>query len=457
MGFSELIYQKINKLTPQSILLISFVIVILFGSFLLMQPFSLNGSSLSFIDSLFTSTSATCVTGLTVVDTGTKFSIVGKIIILVLIQLGGIGVMSFSVLFLFFLRGKLGIGSREIIQETLSFFETIDLGSLIKSVFVFTFSIEAVGAVLLIIRFLFDMSINDAIFAGIFHSISAFCNAGFSIFPNNLVDYQSDLYINVVISALIFCGGIGFIVLYESKNMFRKKISFNNFSLHSQIVIKVSVILVIVGAIFIFLFEYQVSMKDMDLGTKILSSFFQSVTARTAGFNTIDFHTVSMPTLFFIINLMFIGASPASTGGGIKTTTLAVMVAFISSRIKSSKNVNIKYSTLPFRLISKAIIIVVFAIIIIVLFSFLLTIVELRHIPFNANGDKFLEIFFEVVSAFGTVGLSTGITSNFSTFGRLLIVIIMLAGRVGPLTIATAIGSKEAKDIKYAEDNILIG
>ncbi len=456
-SFSE-IYNKIAlKLKPQSFLLISFVSVILFGTVLLMQPFALNGNSISFVNALFTSTSATCVTGLTVVDTGSFFSIPGQIILLVLIQLGGLGVMSFSVLFLFFLRGKFSIGEREIIQETLSFFDTIDLASLLKSVFIFTITIEAIGAVLLTVRFLFDMSFGEAVYAGIFHSISAFCNAGFSIFPNSLINYQSDLYINIVISLLIFLGGIGFIVLYEFKKMYGEKISYRKFSLHSRVVIKLSFFLILLGALFIFIFEYNVSMKNMDLGSKILTSLFQSITSRTAGFNTIDIYSLSMPSLFFIINLMFIGASPASTGGGIKTATLAVIISFIRSKIKDSKNVNIGFSTLPFKVISKAIIIVVFAISIIVLFSFLLTVIELDHIPFNANGDKFLEIFFEVVSAFGTVGLSTGITPAFSFIGKGLIILLMLAGRVGPLTIATAIGSKENKDIKYAQDNILVG
>lgn len=455
--FSDFYNKVILKLKPQSILVLSFVSVILIGAILLMQPFALNGNSISFVHALFTSTSATCVTGLTVVDTGTYFSSAGQIILLVLIQMGGIGVMSFSVMFLFFFKRRFGIGEREIIQETLSFFDTVDLASLLKSVFIFTITIEAVGALLLTIRFAFDMPFNIALYSGIFHSISAFCNAGFSLYKNSLIDYQSDLYINFVISALIFLGGIGFIVLYEFRKMVGKKFSFHKFSLHSRVVVKLSLFLILIGAIFIFIFEYNVSMKGMDLGSKILTSFFQSITSRTAGFNTIDIYSLSMPSLFLIINLMFIGASPASTGGGIKTATLAVLIAFIRSKTRDSKNVNIGFNTLPFKVISKAIIIVVFAVTIIVLFSFLLTVAELDHIPFNANGDKFLEIFFEVVSAFGTVGLSTGITPDFSIIGKSLLIILMLAGRVGPLTIATAIGSKESKDIKYAKDNILVG
>lgn len=452
------LYTKVRQnLSQQSILILSFITVILFGSILLMQPFSLSGKSLSFVNSLFTATSATCVTGLVVVPTGSFFSLTGQIIILLLIELGGIGVMSFSVLFLFFLKGKFGIGSREMIQETLSFFDTVDLSSLLKSVFIFTITIEAIGAVILAARFAFDMPLSQAIYAGIFHSISAFCNAGFGIFDDSLVTYRSDIVVNTVISLLIFLGGIGFIVLYELKSMAGKKFSLNNLSLHSRITIKISLFLWLIGGIFIFIFENNVSMKGMDLGTKILASLFQSVTARTAGFNTVDLYTFSMPSLFFIITLMFIGASPASTGGGVKTTSIAVLVAFIKGRILNSKNVNIGYSTLAFKIISKAIVVIVFAVTIIVVASFILTIIELKHIPFNANGDRFLQIFFEVVSAFGTVGLSTGITPDFTVLGRLVLIFLMLAGRVGPLTIATAIGSKDLKDIKYAEDNILIG
>lgn len=446
-----------KSFSPQFILVASFVSVILVGTFLLIQPFALNNSELSLLDGFFTATSATCVTGLIVVDTATHFSLIGKFIILALIQLGGIGVMSFSILFLFFIRGKFGIGSREIIQETLSFLPSTDLKALLKSVFIYTFVIEGIGAALLTIRFMFEMPLSEALISGVFHSVSAFCNAGFSIYSNSLMNYNSDIFINIVISSLIVLGGLGFIVLYELKQRFIEKNKLRKISLHSRIVIRFSLFLIITGAIFIFAFEYNVSMDNMDLKSKILSSIFQSITARTAGFNTIDFGVMSIPTLFFIIILMFIGASPASTGGGIKTTTIIVLFAFIRSRIKDSNNVNLGYNTLPFKIVSKALIVTVFGILIIAVASFMLTVTELNHLAFKANEDKFLEIMFETVSAFCTVGLSTGITASFSSLSKIIIILLMFLGRVGPITVAAIIGASDKKDIKYAEDKILIG
>lgn len=447
----------VSNLSPQALLIIGFVSAILIGSLLLTQQFASVGEQLNYVDSLFTAASATCVTGLIVVDTGSFFSLTGQIIILILIQIGGLGIMTFSTLFLFFVRGRLGIGSREILQETLAFFDTIDISRLLKSVFIFTFSFEAIGVLLLTLRFIFDMSFSDALFTAVFHSISAFCNAGFSTFNDSLISYRSDIYINFVMMFLIISGGIGFIVIYEIMKLRKTGLSFSKLSLHSKTVISVSASLIILGTILLFVFEYNVSMKDQSFFSKLLASLFQSVTARTAGFNTIDIYSLSMPSIFIIVTLMFIGASPASCGGGIKTSTLAVIIGFIKSKIFDTSNVNLFYSTLPFKVISKAIVIVVFGVLTIVVFSFLISIFELHNSSFHDNGTKFIQIFFEVVSAFGTVGLSTGITSDLTSVSRVLITILMLLGRVGPLTLAVAIGSRETKNIKFAEDNILVG
>ena len=301
------------------------------------------------------------------------------------------------------------------------------------------------------------MPLAEAFFSALFHSIAAFCNAGFSTFPDNLISYRDDTFVNLIIMLLIISGGLGFIVIYELFKIKKKGFAFYKLSLHTKVVLSFSGALIAIGALLLFIFEFNVSMDGYNLYSKFLSSLFQSVTARTAGFNTIDISTISMPSLFVLINLMFIGASPASCGGGIKTVTLAVVVAFIKSKVNDTSNVNLFYNTLPFKIISKAIVIVVFSILIVVLFSFLVSIVEMQNTSFTENGTKFIEIFFEVVSAFGTVGLSTGITPELSSVSRLLLSLVMLIGRVGPLTLAVVVASKDQINIKYAEDNILVG
>ncbi len=443
--------------SPQAVLVSSFVSVILVGAVLLSQPFASTGEPHNFIHALFTSASATCVTGLIVVDTGTAFSIYGQIIILLLIQIGGLGVMTFSTLFLLVLRGKFDIGSREIIYETLVFYDAVDVGAILKSVFRFAFTFEALGAILLTFRFLSDMPFPRAFYHALFHAISAFCNAGFSTFSDSLMAYQSDIVVNLVVMVLIISGGIGFIVIFEIYHMRSAKLHFYNLSLHTRVVLIYTAFLIFTGAVLLFTLEYNVSMKDLDLLPRILASLFQSVTARTAGFNTIDMSALSMVSLFVLINLMFIGASPASCGGGIKTATLAVIVAFIRSKIRDAKNVNIFYSSLPFDVVSKSIVIAVFGLVTVVTFSFVISMVELRHIAFSESSAKFIKIFFEVVSAFGTVGLSTGITAQLSALSHIFLTILMLIGRVGPLTLAIVIAAKERNDIQYAEDNILVG
>ncbi len=443
---------------PKSLLIWGFVLTIFSGSLLLTAPFALNtGKSITFIDALFTSASATCVTGLAVVDTGSHFSLYGQIIILFLIQIGGLGVMSFSTLFLFYLRGKFGMGSREIIQETLSFFDTTDIAALLKSVFVFTFSFEAAGSILLTSRFMFDMPFEKALFAGIFHSISAFCNAGFSIFPDSLMSYRSDIFVNVVIMILIITGGIGFIVMYEFAGIHKKRFLFHRFSLHTKVTLLYSAVLILAGAVFLFISEYNVSMQGFDFKSRVLSSLFQSISPRTAGFNTLDIGSFSIISLFIIISLMFIGASPASCGGGMKVSTIAVLFAFIRSRIKEMRNVNLFYSTLPMHIVSKATMALVFGIITVVLFSFIISIFELGNTAYYNNSSDFIRVFFEVVSAFGTVGLSTGITAALTDFSKIALSFLMLIGRIGPLTIVLAAGTKEEPDIRFAEDNILVG
>lgn len=447
----------IHNLKPQTLLVLGFLLVILLGAVLLTFEFASKTSSLNFIDALFMAASATCVTGLAVVDIGTTLSFTGQIIILLLIQIGGLGVMTFSTFLLLLIRGRFGIASRELIQETLTYFDNIEIASLLKTVFSFAFVTELIGAVLLSIRFAFDMPLADAVYSGIFHSISAFCNAGFSIYSDSLMKYQSDVFVNFVFIGLIILGGIGFIVAFEVKNQFKKNFSWHNFSLHSKIVLSFTPILILTGFLFIFFLEFNHSMKELDYGTKILASLFQSVTSRTAGFNTIDISNISISSIVIISMLMFIGASSASCGGGIKTSTFVVVLSYIKARINSSYNVNLFYSSIPQNIVIKSILIFSFSFFTIVFFSFLLAVVELKGGSLYEEGTIYIQLVFETVSAFGTVGLSTGITPALSDIGKILVSILMFIGRLGPITIALVMGTKENIEIKYAEDKIIVG
>lgn len=447
----------VHNLKPQTLLVIGFLIVIFTGSILLTFQFASNSAPLNFVDSLFMSASATCVTGLSVVDIGSNLSFSGQLIILVLIQIGGLGVMTFSTFLLLLIRGRFGIASRELIQETLTYFDNIEIASLLKTVFLFAFLTEFIGALLLTIRFSFDMSLTEAAYSGIFHSISAFCNAGFSIYSDSLIKYQNDVFVNLVFIILIILGGIGFIVAFEVRTQFEKKFSWYRLSLHSKIVLAFTPILILFGFLFIFLLEYNHSMKDLDIGTKILASIFQSVASRTAGFNTVDISSISISSIVIISMLMFIGASSASCGGGIKTSTFVVILAYIKARLNSTNNVNIFYSSIPQSIVTKSILIFSFSFFTIVLFSFLLAVVELKGGSLYEEGTVYIQLVFETVSAFGTVGLSTGITSSLSDLSKLLVSILMFIGRLGPITIALVIGSKETIEVKYAEDKIIVG
>ena len=424
-----------------------------------MLPQAVHGDPLSFIDALFTSTSATCVTGLTVVDTGARFTLLGQIVILILIQLGGLGIMTFSTFFIFLIMGKFSLSDRDVIQETLTQSPIKNIAGLLKTIFFFTIVIEVAGSLLLTISFSQQFSPDRALYYGLFHSISAFCNAGFSLFQTSFVDFQGNWGVNLILIVLIILGGIGFVVLHEFKRFLLKKGRHfrTSFSFHSKIAISITLILIAAGTLFIFLFEHQNVLTDKPIGSKFLISLFQSVTSRTAGFNTVDISILTNASLFFIIMLMFIGASPGSCGGGIKTTTAGVIFAMLVSRFHDREDVNIANRRIPNNVVSKAISVMFFSIVIIIFFTILIVQVEKGGISHHESQGYFLEIFFEVVSAFGTVGLSTGLTSGLSVPAKFIIILAMFIGRIGPLTIALAIGKKEHPRFKYAQENLLVG
>ncbi len=413
---------------------------------LLLPVSSVEGSSTGFLDAVFTATSATAVTGLIVRNTAEHWTHFGQTVIMILIQIGGFGFMT-TTSFVFLLLGKkLTLKDRILIKEDLNSFHLSQVIKLTKYVILLTIIFELLGTLFLFIYFYRFMSAARALFFGLFHSISAFNNAGFDIFGNSLENFTGSLYINLVISLLFIIGGLGFLVISEIYRMKR----FRDFSLHTKIVISMTVFLILISILLIFLFEFNNprTIGNLDNADKLIASYFQAVTPRTAGFNTIPINYFRDVSLFFIIILMFIGASPGSTGGGVKTTTIATLLIVVYNVISRKEDIEIFEKRLKRKDIYKTLTIVVISLGIISLVTIILNITE---------NFVFIRILFEVISAFGTVGLSTGITPDLSIIGRILIILTMFIGRVGPFTLAIAFGRRKSNKFKYPEEDILIG
>lgn len=439
-----------KMMTPSRVLVLGFGLVVLFGSLLLTLPEATqNGLGLPFLNAVFTATSAVCVTGLVVVDTATTFTHFGQWVILLLIQVGGLGFMTFATLFAMIVRKKITIKERLLLKEALNQVSVEGIVRLTKSVLQISFAIEAVGALILTLRWHTDFGWSKALYYGVFHSISAFNNAGFDLFGNfsSLTAFVGDPIINVTMMCLIICGGLGFVVLADLLTPGKK------FKLHTKIVLKVSGTLILLGAVFILIMEFTnpETLGPLPLGTKILAAFFQSVSPRTAGFNTINIAGMYDTTLLTMIVLMFIGASSGSTGGGIKTTTFMAMVLSVLSTYRSEPHVSLDGRTIPKDVIQKAWVIATSAAI---LLFFILSILS------HTEKVDLMTVLFEVTSAFGTVGLSLGLTPHLTYVGKIAIIFTMFAGRVGPLTLAFVLSrksNKQAGQIKYPDERIMIG
>jgi trk system potassium uptake protein len=438
-------------LDPPKVLVLGFAILILIGTCLLTLPIAtVDGNGLSFLNALFTATSASCVTGLVVVDTGSTFTKFGQLVILSLIQIGGLGFMTFATFFFFLLGKKISLKDRLLLQESLNNLSIEGIVRLVKRVLLFTAVIEIIGAIILSIRFSYDMPIGRAIYNGFFHSISNFNNAGFDLMGEfrSLTPYVSDPTVTLTVCALITLGGIGFIVMnevYEYRDTRR-------LSVHTKVVLVTSLILTVGGAILIFLFEFGNSKTIQPLSSigKVLGALFQSVTARTAGANTLNIPDLTQSTMFLTIFLMFVGASPGSTGGGIKTTTFATLLGTVWSQVKGKDDVVLFRRRIVTEIIFKALTVTVSGLFLVMIITMMLTITEV--------GKDFLMILFEATSAFATVGLSMGLTPELSPIGRMLIIFTMFAGRVGPLTVAFAIAMRRKPDpYRHPKGKIMIG
>jgi trk system potassium uptake protein TrkH len=445
-------------LSPERTLILSFLIIILIGTFLLSLPHAAREQSTSLIDALFTATSAVCVTGLIVVDTGSFYSYFGQTVILILVQLGGLGIMTFSVFFYLLLGRSIGFRDRRIIQDTFSQFPIRNIYVLLKSVFLYTMVIELVGTLFLLVGWRGHFPPMTALYFSLFHAISAFCNAGFCLFPDSFVSFQSNILVNLSITSLIILGGIGFIVLKEMvESGFRRNPPIR-ISLHSKAVLTTTAALIVLGTLFIFLIERNSSLLKFALGDKILISYFQSVTSRTAGFNTTPMVGLSSATLFMLIILMFIGASPGSCGGGIKTTNLATLFSVVLNRAKGRDRANLFKRTIPHETVARSVSIILASGLAVIIITTLLLITQLGDASHTESRSLFLEYLFEAVSAFGTVGLSMGVTTKLDLAGKLIITAMMLLGRLGPLTLAFAMARRTKKaEFEYAEENIIVG
>lgn len=441
-----------TRLNQVQFIALGFFLIIMLGTFMLMLPISSrSGEWTSFMDALFTATSTTCVTGLIVVDTFTHWSLFGQLVIITLIQIGGLGFLTIAVGFAMVFRRRIGLRQRDLLKESVNAMEIGGIVKLTKKIIAGTTIIEGIGAVILTIRFMPEHGILEGIYYGVFHSISAFCNAGFDLMGyqtpyNSLCAYVNDPVVNLTVSALIILGGLGFVVWDE---LSVKKFHWKQYTLHTKLVLSCTIFLLIAGTVLMLLFEYNNTVAEMNLGEKILASFFGSVTARTAGFNTVDTAALDSSSKLLTMILMFIGGSPGSTAGGAKTTTVMVMFIYIVSSLKNESGSNVFHRRINSEIIKKAAMVI----------GLNLGLALCSGMIILATSDLPMEdVLFETISAISTVGMTTGITRDLNTIGRVLIAFLMYCGRIGSMTFALSLMKKEnGQLLKMPEEKISIG
>ncbi len=445
-----------RHLTPPRIFILGFAGVIMLGALLLWFPFSATRGHLTFVDALFASTSAVCVTGLTSIDVGKDLSFSGHVITIFLFQVGGLGIITFSTVFFVLMGRGISFKGREIVQSTFLHTPRMDFFVILKSVLWFTFFFETLGTLLLWVRFSQDFPLGQAFFHAMYNAISAFNNCGYSLFSDSLIGYQGDLIVNLTIMGLIIFGGIGFVVQYEGFAKLRGRQK--RLSVHTKIVIISTAILILSGTLIFYFVERNHIIKGLPMQTQILASFFQSITPRTCGFNTVDIGLLTNGTILIIILLMFIGASPGSTGGGVKTTSAALLSLLIWSRLKGNEEVNVFKRTIPKEMITRTISIIFASAFSVSVITSVLLLTGGGNFPPVESRHFFVEYLFETVSAFGTVGLSMGITPKLNDIQKLAIIFMMFAGRVGPLTLAFSLARGTLRSsLTYAEEGVMVG
>lgn len=442
-------YHRLNQV---QYIALGFFFIILAGSLILTLPIaSQSGEWTPFLDSMFTATSATCVTGLVVYDTFTHWNVFGQLVILLLIQIGGLGFITVGVGFSMAFRRRIGLRQRDLLKESINAMEIGGIVKLSRKIFIGTALCEGVGALLLATRFIPEFGLVKGIYYSIFHAISAFCNAGFDLMGGqqpyaSFTAYATDPVINITLMLLIIVGGLGFVVWSD---VVSKQFRWKNYCLHTKMVISVTLLLIFGGALFLFLFEQGGTISGMSTGDQILASLFGSVTARTAGFNTVDTGALQPESKLLTIALMFIGGSPGSTAGGVKTTTIAVILIYVVSNLRGESGCNVFHRRIGDEVIKRAS--MVFCL------NLFLGLTSVTLILATSN-LRMSDVLFEVYSAISTVGMTTGITRDLNVVGRIVIIILMYCGRIGSMTFALSFVAKpETKGLSLPEEKITIG
>ncbi|WP_266204420.1 TrkH family potassium uptake protein [Pontibacter kalidii] len=454
------VHLKTLQLKPGITFLLSFITLITIGTGLFMLPkMTTTPDGMRFIDALFMATSASCITGLVVVDPGTYFTLSGQVLLLVLVQLGGLGVMTFATFFASLMRQGMGIKQHVALHQIMDSESLLSAKGLLSKLITLTLTIEAIGAVIIFATWSPEVqfsNLGSKIFYSVFHAVNGFCNAGFSLFPEGL--YTQPLRFGYVmhlsVAALIILGGLGFPTMLDvfSPSSMRRRMAapWRNWKLLTRVTLYTSAALLTLGTVVFFLLEYYNTLASLSFPEALVTAFFQSVTARSGGYHTVDISVLNTPTILLFLFLMFIGASPGSMGGGIKTTTFAVIILSVATTIRGRENLEIGHRTIPHSISYKAFSVFTFAAVINLFCIFLLSITDAQF--------EILQLVFEQVSAFGTVGLSTGITAGLSDAGKLIILLSMYVGRVGTLTLALALSTRaNIKGYKYPEAHLAVG
>ena len=441
----------LKKISPYSLIMLSFVGLIIIGALLLKLPFShYPDKEVSFFEALFTATSAVTVTGLSIVDIGAVYTGFGKFILLILIQFGGLGVLTISSVFVLLIAKRIGFYTKRLVAEGLNHNKMYDIYTVTKRVVFITLLFEAIGAVLLFGSFIQDYSFFQALFMSVLHSVSAFCNAGIALFPHSFEGYTYNVYVNVIIAFLIIFGGLGFTTIIQAGEYLQHKR--RRLDINSQFSILMTVVLLLAGTLLFFTLEYKNyhTLYGKGLFNQLLISFFHSVSLRTAGFDTIPLEHLGSATILFCVTFMFIGASPNSTGSGVKTTTIGILFLGIKTALLNKNYIEFSKRRISWKLFNKA-----SALVFIAMMYVLIMIVVLASIEPHF---EFTKVAFELISAFSTCGLSTGITPYLNEASQAILMFTMFLGRVGPLTIALALSRPRAEgNYKYPKENILIG